>query len=157
MALLLSRVTLPELARKIYAIALQEYFDEIIEYKCFNIPLIIMKNEREYKDDAKIYTLHSILSDVRNIRNNLESFKSNILSKYKNYNIHFPLQFKNLISKWIIFVRKIKHLDDDISEMSFNNLLYSIENIINNKSNYEIMSISKYYAKNFIYVTYNCI
>ena len=45
MALILSRVILPELAQKIYIIALQEYFDEIIEYKCFNIPLIIMKND----------------------------------------------------------------------------------------------------------------
>ena len=78
MALLLSRLILPELAQKIYSIALQEYFDEIIEYKCFNIPLIIMKIEREYKDNTKIYTLHSILSDVRNIRNNLESFKYNM-------------------------------------------------------------------------------
>ena len=147
MALLLSRVTLPELAEKIYTIALQEYLDEIIEYKCFNVPLIIMKNEREYKDNTKIYSLHSLLSDLRNIRNNLESFKSNILSKYKNYNILFPIQFKNLISKWIIFVRNIKYVKDDINEMSRNNLLYSIENIINNKSNYQIMSISKYYTK----------
>jgi len=134
MALLLSRVTLPELAQKIYSIALQEYFDEIIEYKCFNIPLIIMKHEREYKDNTKVYTLYSILSDVRNVRNNLESFKSNILSKYKNYNVVFPLEFKELLSKWIIFVKNIKHVENDFIETSLciNNLLYSIENIINN-------------------------
>ena len=132
MALLLSRLTLPELAQKIYTIALQEYFDEIIEYKCFNIPLIIMKHEREYKDNTKIYTLYSIMPDVRNIRNNLESFKSNILSKYKNYNIHFPLQFKDLLSKWIIFVKNIKHVENDFMSMSLDSLLFSIENIINN-------------------------
>jgi len=147
MALLLSRVTLPELAEKIYTIALQQYFDEIIEYKCFNIPLIIMKHEREYKDNTKIYALHSILPDIRNVRNNLESFKSNILSRYKNYNIRFPLEFKELISKWIIFVRNIKHTENDFTEMCLNNLLYSIENITNNETNYQIMSISKYYAK----------
>jgi hypothetical protein len=147
MALLLSRVTLPELAHKIYTIALQEYFDEIIEYKCFNIPLIIMKNEREYKDNTKIYTLHSILSDIRNIRNNLESFKTNILSKYKNYNIHFPLQFKELVSKWMIFVKNIKHVENDFMSMSLDSLLFSIKNIINNNSNTQIMNISKYYAK----------
>jgi len=140
-------VTLPELAEKIYTIALQQYFDEIIEYKCFNIPLIIMKHEREYKDNTKIYTLYSIMPDVRNIRNNLESFKSNILSRYKNYNIRFPLEFKELISKWIIFVRNIKHTENDFTEMCLNNLLYSIENITNNETNYQIMSISKYYAK----------
>jgi len=132
MALLLSRLTLPELAQKIYTIALQEYFDEIIEYKCFNIPLIIMKHEREYKDNTKIYTLYSIMPDVRNIRNNLESFKSNILSKYKNYNIHFPLQFKDLLSKWIIFIKNIKHIENDFMSMSLDSLLFSIENIINN-------------------------
>ena len=147
MALLLSRVTLPELAQKIYTIALQEYFDEIIEYKCFNIPLIIMKNEREYKDFTKIYTLYSILPDVRNVRNNLESFKSNILSKYKNYNIHFPLQFKELLSKWIIFVKNIKHVENDFTIMSLDSLLFSIENIINNNSNSQIMNVSKYYTK----------
>jgi hypothetical protein len=147
MALLLSRVTLPELAEKIYTIALQEYFDEIIEYKCFNIPLIIMKNEREYKDNTKIYALHSILSDVKNIRNNLESFKSNILSKYKNYNIHFPLQFKDLLSKWIIFIKNIKHVENDFMSMSLDSLLFSIENIINNNSNTQIMNVSKYYTK----------
>ena len=130
MALILSRVTLPELAQKIYTIALQEYFDEIIEYKCFNIPLIIMKNEREYKDNTKIYTLYFILSDVRNIRNNLESFKSNILSKYKNYDIHFPLKFKNLVNKWIIFVKNIKHVENDFMSMCLDSLLFSIENII---------------------------
>lgn len=132
MALLLSRVTLPELAEKIYSIALQEYFDEIIEYKCFNIPLIIMKNEREYKDNSKIYTLYSILSDIRNIRNNLESFKSNILSKYKDYNIHFPLQFKDLVSKWIIFVKNIKYVENDSVTITLDSLIFSIENIINN-------------------------
>ena len=132
MILLLSRVILPELAEKIYSIALQEYFDEIIEYKCFNIPLIIMKHEREYKDNTKIYTLYSILSDIRNVRNNLESFKSNILSKYKNYNIHFPLQFKDLLSKWIIFIKNIKHVENDFMSMSLDSLLFSIENIINN-------------------------
>lgn len=132
MALLLSRVTLPELAEKIYSIALQEYFDEIIEYKCFNIPLIIMKNEREYKDNTKIYTLYSILSDIRNIRNNLESFKSNILSKYKDYNIHFPLQFKDLLSKWIIFVKNIKYVENHSVTITLDRLLISIENIINN-------------------------
>lgn len=147
MALLLSRVTLPELAEKIYTIALQEYFDEIIEYKCFNIPLIIMKNEREYKDNTKIYVLHSILPDVRNIRNNLESFKSNLLSKYKNYNIHFPLEFKDLLSKWIIFVKNIKHVENDFTSMSLDRLLFSIENIINNNSNTQIMNVSKYYTK----------
>ena len=147
MALLLSRVTLPELAQKIYSISLQEYFDEIIEYKCFNIPLIIMKNEREYKDNTKFYTLYSILSDVRNIRNNLESFKTNILSKYKNYNIHFPLQFKELLSKWIIFVKNIKHVENDFTTMSLDSLLFSIENIINNNSNTQIMNVSKYYTK----------
>jgi len=147
MALLLSRVTLPELAHKIYTIALQEYFDEIIEYKCFNIPLIIMKNEREYKDNTKIYALHSILPDIRNIRNNLESFKTNILSKYKNYNIHFPLQFKDLLSKWIIFIKNIKHVENNFMSMSLDSLLFSIENIINNNSNTQIMNISKYYAK----------
>ena len=147
MALLLSRVTLPELAEKIYTIALQEYFDEIIEYKCFNIPLIIMKNEREYKDNTKIYALHSILPDVRNIRNNLESFKSNLLSKYKNYNIHFPLEFKDLLSKWIIFVKNIKHVENDFMSMSLDSLLFSIENIINNNSNTQIMNVSKYYTK----------
>ena len=130
MALLLSRLTLPELAQKIYTIALQEYFDEIIEYKCFNIPLIIMKHEREYKDNTKIYTLYSIMPDVRNIRNNLESFKSNILSKYKNYNIHFPLQFKDLLSKWIIFIKNIKHVENDFMSMSLDSLLFSIENIL---------------------------
>lgn len=132
MALLLSRVTLPELAEKIYSIALQEYFDEIIEYKCFIIPLIIMKNEREYKDNKETYMLYSLLSDVRNIRNNIESFNSNILSKYKNYNIHFPLEFKELVSKWIIFVRNIKHTENDFKSMSLDSLLFSIENIINN-------------------------
>lgn len=142
MALLLSRVTLPELAEKIYTIALQQYFDEIIEYKCFNIPLIIMKNEREYKDNTKIYVLQCILSDTRNIRNNLESFKSNILSKYKNYNIHFPLEFKELLSKWIKFVRNIKHTENDFTSMSLDSLLFSIENIINNNSNTQIMNIS---------------
>lgn len=147
MALILSRVTLPELAQKIYTIALQEYFDEIIEYKCFNIPLIIMKNEREYKDNSKIYTLHSLFSDVRNIRNNLDSFKSNILSKYKNYNIHFPLQFKKLVSKWIIFIKNIKHVENDFTTMSLDSLLFSIENIINNNSNTQIMNVSKYYTK----------
>lgn len=147
MALILSRVTLPELAQKIYTIALQEYFDEIIEYKCFNIPLIIMKNEREYKDNIKIYALHSILPDVRNIRNNLESFKSNLLSKYKNYDIHFPLEFKDLLSKWIIFVKNIKHVENDFMSMSLDSLLFSIENIINNNSNTQIMNVSKYYTK----------
>lgn len=148
MALLLSRVTLPELAEKIYTIALQQYFDEIIEYKCFNIPLIIMKHEREYKDNTKIYTLYSILSDIRNVRNNLESFKSNILSKYKNYNIHFPLEFKELLSKWIIFVKNIKYVENDFMSMSLHSLILSIENIINNNSNTQIMNISKFYAKN---------
>lgn len=132
MALLLSRVTLPELAEKIYTIALQQYFDEIIEYKCFNIPLIIMKHEREYKDNDKLHDLQFILNDIRNIRNNLESFKSNILSKYKNYNIHFPLQFKDLLSKWIIFIKNIKHVENDFMSMSLDSLLFSIENIINN-------------------------
>lgn len=147
MALLLSRVTLPELAEKIYTIALQEYFDEIIEYKCFNIPLIIMKHEREYKDNAKIYVLQCILSDVRNIRNNLENFKSNILSKYKNYNICFPIHFKELVSKWLIFVRNIKHIENDFTLMSLHGLLFSIENIINNNSNTQIMNVSKFYTK----------
>ena len=147
MALLLSRVTLPELAEKIYTIALQQYFDEIIEYKCFNIPLIIMKHGREYKDNTKFYTLYSILPDVRNVRNNLESFKSNILSKYKNYNVVFPEHFKELISKWVTFIKNIKHVENDFIEMSLNNLLYSIENITNNETNYQIMSISKYYAR----------
>ena len=124
MALLLSRVTLPELAQKIYTIALQEYFDEIIEYKCFNIPLIIMKNEREYKDNTKIYTLYSILSDVRNVRNNLESFKSNILSKYKNYNVVFPEHFKELVSKWIIFVKNIKYAENNFTSISLDSLLF---------------------------------
>ena len=142
MALILSRVTLPELAQKIYTIALQEYFDEIIEYKCFNIPLIIMKNEREYKDNTKIYTLYSILSDVKNIRNNLESFKSNILSKYKNYNIHFPLEFKDLLSKWINFVKNINHTENDFISMSLYSLLFSIEILINNNSNTQIMNVS---------------
>ena len=147
MSLLLSRVTLPELAQKIYSIALQEYFDEIIEYKCFNIPLIIMKNEREYKDNSKIYVLYSLLSDVRNVRNNLESFKLNILSKYKNYNVVFPLEFKELLTKWIIFVKNIKYAENDFTTMSLDSLLFSIENIINNNSNTQIMNISKYYAK----------
>lgn len=132
MALLLSRVTLPELAQKIYTIALQEYFDEIIEYKCFNIPLIIMKNEREYKDNTKIYTLYSILSDVRNVRNNLESFKSNILSKYKNYNVVFPEHFKELISKWVAFIKNIKHTNFMSMSQTIHSLLFSIENLINN-------------------------
>jgi len=147
MSLLLSRVTLPELAQKIYRIALQEYFDEIIDYKCFNIPLIIMKHEREYKDNSKIYVLYSLLSDVRNVRNNLESFKLNILSKYKNYNVVFPEHFKHLISKWIIFIKNIKHVENDFTSMSLDSLLFSIENIINNNSNTQIMNISKYYAK----------
>ena len=147
MALLLSRVTLPELAEKIYTIALQEYLDEIIEYKCFNIPLIFMKNAREFIDNNKIYLLHTLLTDVRNVRNNLESFKSNILSKYKNYNIHFPLEFKELISKWMNFVRNIKHTENDFTSMSLDSLLFSIENIISNNSNTQIMNISKYYAK----------
>ena len=147
MALLLSRVTLPELAQKIYTIALQEYFDEIIEYKCFNIPLIIMKNEREYKDNTKIYTLYSILSDVRNVRNNLESFKSNILSKYKNYNVVFPEHFKELVSKWIIFVKNIKYAENNFTSISLDSLLFSIENLINNNSNTKIMNVSKYYTK----------
>ena len=147
MALLLSRVTLPELAQKIYTIALQEYFDEIIEYKCFNIPLIIMKNEREYKDNSKIYVLYSLLSDIRNIRNNLESFKSNILSKYKNYNVVFPVHFKELVSKWVAFIKNIKHVETDFTETYLNNLLYSIENIINNNSTIQIMNISKFYTK----------
>lgn len=147
MALLLSRVTLPELAEKIYTIALQEYFDEIIEYKCFNIPLIIMKNEREYKDNSKIYVLYSLLSDIRNIRNNLESFKSNILSKYKNYNVVFPVHFKELVSKWVAFIKNIKHVETDFTETYLNNLLYSIENIINNNSTIQIMNVSKFYIK----------
>ena len=142
MAILLSRVTLPELAQKIYTIALQEYFDEIIEYKCFNIPLIIMKNEREYKDNTKIYILYSLLSDVRNVRNNLESFKSNILSKYKDYHIHFPLEFREILSKWIIFVRKIKHVENDFTSIPLDSLLFSIENNINNNSNTHIMNLS---------------
>ena len=150
MSLLLSRVTLPELAQKIYTIALQEYFDEIIEYKCFNIPLIIMKNEREYKDNTKIYTLYSILSDVRNVRNNLESFKSNILSKYKNYNVVFPLEFKELLTKWIIFVKNIKYAENNFTSISLDSLLFSIENIINNNSNTQIMNVSKYYTKNVV-------
>ena len=150
MALLLSRVTLPELAQKIYTIALQEYFDEIIEYKCFNIPLIIMKNEREYKDNSKIYVLYSLLSDVRNVRNNLESFKLNILSKYKNYNIHFPLEFKELLTKWIIFVKNIKYAENNFTSISLDSLLFSIENIINNNSNTQIMNVSKYYTKNVV-------
>lgn len=141
MALLLSRVTLPEIGQKIYTIALQEYFDEIIEYKCFNIPLIIMKNEREYKDNTKIYTLYSLLSDIRNIRNNLESFKSNILSKYKNYNVVFPEHFKKLISKWVAFIKNIKHVENNFTSMSLYNLIFSIENIINNIS---ITNVSKY-------------
>lgn len=147
MALLLSRVTLPELAQKIYSISLQEYFDEIIEYKCFNIPLIIMKHEREYKDNSKIYLLHSLLSDVRNVRNNLESFKSNILSKYKNYNVVFPLEFKELLTKWIIFVKNIKYAENNFTSISLDSLLFSIENIINNNSNTQIMNVSKYYTK----------
>ena len=147
MALLLSRVTLPELAQKIYSIALQEYIDEIIEYKCFNIPLIIMKNAREFIDNNKIYLLYTLLTDVRNVRNNLESFKSNILSKYKNYNVVFPEHFKDLINKWIIFIKNIKHVKNDITEMCLNNLLYSIENIINNEPKYEIMNVSKFYTK----------
>mgnify|MGYP001177339104 CR=1 FL=1 len=147
MALLLSRVTLPELAQKIYTIALQEYFDEIIEYKCFNVPLIIMKHEREYTDNSKIYVLYSLLSDVRNVRNNLESFKLNILSKYKNYNVVFPLEFKELIGKWANFIKNIKHVENDFTEMCLNNLLFSIENIINNNSNTQIMNIRKYYVK----------
>jgi len=147
MALLLSRVTLLELAQKIYTIALQEYFDEIIEYKCFNIPLIIMKNEREYKDNTKINTLYSILSDIRNVRNNLESFKSNILSKYKNYNVVFPVHFKELVSKWVAFIKNIKHVETDFTETYLNNLLYSIENIINNNSTIQIMNVSKFYIK----------
>ena len=147
MALLLSRVTLPELAQKIYRIALQEYFDEIIDYKCFNIPLIIMKHEREYKDNSKIYVLYSLLSDVRNVRNNLESFKLNILSKYKNYNVVFPLEFKELLTKWIIFVKNIKYAENNFTSISLDSLLFSIENIINNNSNTQIMNISKYYAK----------
>ena len=102
---------------------------------------------REYKDNTKIYALHSILPDVRNIRNNLESFKSNILSKYKNYNIHFPLQFKELLSKWINFVKNIKHVENDFTSMSLDSLLFSIENIINNNSNTQIMNVSKYYTK----------
>ena len=150
MSLLLSRVTLPELAQKIYTIALQEYFDEIIEYKCFNIPLIIMKNEREYKDNTKIYTLYSILSDVRNVRNNLESFKLNILSKYKNYNVVFPLEFKELLTKWIIFVKNIKYAENNFTSISLDSLLFSIENIINNNSNTQIMNVSKYYTKNVV-------
>jgi hypothetical protein len=147
MALLLSRVTLPELGQKIYSIAIQEYFDEIIEYKCFNIPLIIMTHEREYKDNSKIYVLYSLLSDVRNVRNNLESFKSNILSKYKNYNVVFPLEFKELLTKWIIFVKNIKYVENDFTSMSLDSLLFSIENIINNNSNTQIMNVSKYYTK----------
>ena len=147
MALLLSQVTLPEIAQKIYTIALQEYFDEIIEYKCFNIPLIIMKNQREYKDNSKIYVLYSLLTDIRNIKNNLESFKSNILSKYKNYNVVFPEHFKELISKWVAFIKNIKHVETDFTETYLNNLLYSIENIINNNSNTQIMNVSKYYTK----------
>jgi hypothetical protein len=147
MALLLSRVSLPELAEKIYTIALQQYFDEIIEYKCFNIPLIIMKNEREYNDNTRVYTLYSILSDIRNVRNNLESFKSNILSKYKNYNIHFPLEFKELLSKWIIFVKNIKYVENDFMSMSLHSLLFSIENLINNNSNTQIMNVSKFCIK----------
>ena len=147
MALLLSRVTLPELAEKIYTIALQQYFDEIIEYKCFNIPLIIMKHEREYKDNTKINTLYSILSDIRNVRNNLESFKSNILSKYKNYNVVFPVHFKELVSKWVAFIKNIKHVETDFTETYLNNLLYSIENIINNNSTIQIMNVSKFYIK----------
>lgn len=147
MALLLSRVTLPELAQKIYRIALQEYFDEIIDYKCFNIPLIIMKHEREYKDNSKIYVLYSLLSDVRNVRNNLESFKLNILSKYKNYNVVFPLEFKELLTKWIIFVKNIKYAENNFTSISLDSLLFSIENIINNNSNTQIMNVSKYYTK----------
>lgn len=153
MALLLSRVILPELAQKIYSIALQEYFDEIIEYKCFNVLLIIMKHEREYTDNNKIYVLHSLLTDVRNIRNNLESFKSNILSRYKNYNVVFPEHFKELIGKWAIFVKNIKHVENDFMSMSLDSLLFSIENIINNNSNTQIMNVSKYYTKNYnIYI-----
>jgi aspartyl/asparaginyl beta-hydroxylase (cupin superfamily) len=136
MALLLSRVTLPELAQKIYTIALQEYFDEIIEYKCFNIPFIIMKNEREYKDNSKNYVLHSLLIDVTNIRNNLESFKSNILSKYENHNIVFPKHFKELIKEWSLFIKQIKHVENEFIVISLNKLLYSIDIIINNDLNY---------------------
>ena len=92
-----------------------------------------MKHEREYIDNNKIYVLHSLLTDVRNVRNNLESFKSNILSKYKKYNVVFPEHFKHLIMKWIIFIKNIKHVKNDFIEMCLNNLLYSIENITNNK------------------------
>ena len=136
MALLLSRITLPELAEKIYTIALQQYFDDIIEYKCFNIPLIIMKYEREYKDKSKIYDLHSLLSDVRIVRNILEHFKYNILSKYENYNVVFPNHFKKLIKKWTLSIKEIKHVENEFIVMCVNNFLYSIDNIINNESNY---------------------
>lgn len=132
MALLLSRVTLPEIAQKIYTIALQEYLDRIIEYKCFNIPLIIMKHKREYKDNLKIHLLYSLLSDLRNVKYNLESFKTNILSKYKNYNIVFPQHFKELLSKWVTFIKNIKHAEPYFIEIYLNNLLYSIEYIFDN-------------------------
>ena len=56
--------------------------------------------------------------------------------------------FKFHINNWIDYIKKInKFIKNDFQLITYNNLLYSIENIINNNSNYQIMTTSKFYAK----------
>ena len=65
MALLLSRIILPELASIIYDFALQKHIDEMIECKCFIVPLIIEKNYNEYKlSNAYVYSIEYLLQDI---------------------------------------------------------------------------------------------
>lgn len=149
MALLLSRIILPELASIIYDFALQKHIDEMIECKCFIVPLIIEKNYNEYKlSNAYVYSIEYLLQDIKNVRYSLEKFRISFIDKYKKYNILFPENFKFHINNWIDYIKKInKFIKNDFQLITYNNLLYSIENIINNNSNYQIMTTSKFYAK----------
>lgn len=150
MALLLSRIILPELASKIYNFALQKHIDEIIEYKCFIVPLIIEKNYNEYKlSNDYVYNIGYLLQDIRNIRQCLENFRYSYIDKYKKYNILFPKNFKFHINNWIDYIKNIdKSINSsELQLITYKNYLYSIENIINNNSNYQMMTISKFYAK----------
>ena len=142
MALLLSRILLPELANKIYSIALQEYVNEIVEYKCFTLPLIFMKHQRELNENS---ILCGILNDVIIIKNSIEKFNLTYIEKYKNFNIIFPVEFKNVILFWIDFIKDLNNLhlnenyyntiESPINANSVNNsikkLLISIEIMIN--------------------------
>ena len=142
MALLLSRILLPELANKIYSIALQEYVNEIVEYKCFTLPLIFMKHKRELNENS---ILCGILNDVIIIKNSIEKFNLTYIEKYKNFNIIFPVEFKNVILFWINFIKDLNNLhlnenyyntiESPINANSVNNtikkILISIEIMIN--------------------------